>query len=395
MQMPDDEPGRLLELRELGVLDRPYSAGFQALVELACETFEVPVALASLVDHDRQWFAACMGLSVTETPRECAFCHHALFSHELLLVEDARHDERFAENELVLNDPFIRFYAGAPLILPSGSVLGTFCIIDREPRALTAAETARLRRFATVARDLLLLSSEGRSSVRAEQDSEGRLMERLAHDLRIPITSIMGFSELIESQTFGAIGSAKYAEYIKIIRECGAHAVQIIDGMLSVAKAQAFIAHDQGTTNLSDLARTIVQSFSGHVENRNQVLTLSAPDIDVMCDVPSLTVHRILNNIVSNSCKYAGAGALIEMKVEPSSADRAFSVIVTDNGAGLPDEILAKLGAPYNSDMSDGSIGLGISNAITLAASVGCRCEISNRPSGGVRAEFYKPYSVG
>lgn len=101
---------------------------------MAKRLFGVPIALVSLVDEKRQWFKSCFGLSVGETSRDISFCGHAILGNDLFIIPDTIVDERFADNPLVLNDPYIRFYAGCPLRAPNGSKLGTLCIIDRQPR---------------------------------------------------------------------------------------------------------------------------------------------------------------------------------------------------------------------------------------------------------------------
>lgn len=156
-----DEAESLAALQALRVLDSPPEAEFDALVlaaSLACGT---PVALISLVDAERQWFKANQGLpGVTETPRDVAFCAHAVLGDELLEVPDATQDERFADNPLVAGEPNIRFYAGAPVRLSGGHRVGTLCIIDRQPRQLTETQREILRALAGVAAQAL----EGRQA---------------------------------------------------------------------------------------------------------------------------------------------------------------------------------------------------------------------------------------
>ncbi|MGW8393056.1 GAF domain-containing protein [Pseudoduganella sp. HUAS MS19] len=134
---PSNEAERLAALYALLLLDTPPEERFDKIVAFAAEEFDVPIALISLLDTNRQWFKAAIGLGGTcETGRDISFCGHAIMRSEIMVVEDALLDQRFADNPLVTGPPHIRFYAGAPLILANGYALGTLCIIDTRPRQL-------------------------------------------------------------------------------------------------------------------------------------------------------------------------------------------------------------------------------------------------------------------
>ncbi len=156
--LPADEDQRVRSLNRLGVLDTDSEARFDRLTQMVSDVLDVPIALVSLVDADRQWFKSKVGIEATETPRDLAFCAHAILDDGVLQVPDALADERFADNPLVAGDPRLRFYAGAPLTLSDGSKAGTLCVIDYRPRLLSDEQLAELRRLA----DLVTVELERR-----------------------------------------------------------------------------------------------------------------------------------------------------------------------------------------------------------------------------------------
>jgi GAF domain-containing protein len=154
---PHDERERLAALLGYEILDTQPERAFDDLARLAGAVSETPIALVSLVDETRQWFKARLGLAAEETPRELAFCAHAILEDRVLVVEDAAADPRFADNALVTGEPGIRFYAGAPLRTPSGHQIGTICAIDRRPRELDENQLAALQALARLVVDELEL----------------------------------------------------------------------------------------------------------------------------------------------------------------------------------------------------------------------------------------------
>ena len=148
---PENEPARLATLRSLGILDTPAEERFDRLTRLARRLFDVPMALVSLIDENRQWFKSCAGLGAQETSRDVSFCGHAILQDDVFMIPDARADARFHDNPLVTGDPGIRFYAGQPLTVPNGMKLGTLCLIDTRPRELDADQRGLLRDLAHIA----------------------------------------------------------------------------------------------------------------------------------------------------------------------------------------------------------------------------------------------------
>jgi diguanylate cyclase (GGDEF)-like protein len=154
--IPGSDRERVDALRRLKVLDTPAEERFDRLTRLAKKLFDVPIALVSLVDENRQWFKSKDGLDAPETPRDISFCGHAIYEDDLLVINDARLDERFCDNPLVVGGPNIRFYAGYPLRDQDGHALGTLCLIDRQPRTLDEFDLESLQDLAIMAENELI-----------------------------------------------------------------------------------------------------------------------------------------------------------------------------------------------------------------------------------------------
>jgi diguanylate cyclase len=179
------EASRIATLHALGVLDTPPEAEFDALVRAAAAVCDVPVSLISLLDLERQWFKANYGLpGATQTPREIAFCAQTVARGDLFEVEDAAAHPQFSGNPLVVGEPHIRFYAGAPVRLADGAVVGTLCVIDRKPRRLSPQQREVLKQLAVAASQALegrRAVAEVRRAAEALADSEARFRTLSEH----------------------------------------------------------------------------------------------------------------------------------------------------------------------------------------------------------------------
>lgn len=159
-ELPANENLRLKALQDLAILDSPREQSFDDVALAAMHLCNVPIAIVSLIDKDRQWFKSCLGLDATETSRDLAFCAHAILTpDDVFVIEDATKDKRFFDNGLVTGAPFIRFYAGAPLVNAEGLALGTLCVIDSKPRQLSDEQLNVLKALARQVVQLLRLRS--------------------------------------------------------------------------------------------------------------------------------------------------------------------------------------------------------------------------------------------
>ncbi|NQV83870.1 MAG: GAF domain-containing protein [Rhodospirillales bacterium] len=186
--IPENETERLAALEGYEILDTPPEETFDRITRITAAYLNVPTVLVSLIDENRQWFKSHHGLDAEETPRNIAFCAHSILNDEVLVIEDAIKDKRFKDNPLVLGEPNIRFYAGAPLRTNEGFRVGTLCAIDYVPREITKAQELVLKDLAQVVVDEMELRIAGRKSAKeiaerkrleeAHRESEERLKAR-------------------------------------------------------------------------------------------------------------------------------------------------------------------------------------------------------------------------
>ena len=227
--LPLDETMRLKSLHSLRILDTQSEERFDRITRMAQRMFGVEICLISLVDTNRQWFKSKQGLEACETSREISFCGHAILGEDVLLIEDASEDERFADNPLVTDEPHIRFYAGCPIHGPNRMRIGTMCLIDREPGTLSADDKEMLRDFAKLVEDeLALLSQTTVDDLTSVSNRLGfntiarhvlSLCQRTGTDAEMVFFDLDGFKTV--NDTYGhAVGDEHLKLFAKLLTRC-------------------------------------------------------------------------------------------------------------------------------------------------------------------------------
>ena len=331
-----NESERLQELESYSVMDSLPEKDYDNLTKLAAEICGTPISLITLLDDKRQWFKSNHGLNVKETPKQHAFCAHAINDKEgMFIVKNARKDKRFHDNPLVTSDPNIQFYAGVPLKTPMGLPLGTLCVIDHKPKTLNDTQIAALEVLCEQVMRLLELRKSKAELERANEELERRNIElqwfvdNAAHDLRSPLGNIWTLTEALERNHIKSMDK-KGIEILSMIRMSSKNLKKLIDGLLEHAISVGGHREDVEKIQLTTLRDELEGLFSA--ESRVNV-SLKTDLKHIMANRAAL--DRILTNLVSNAINY-GDRDTTEIELEISENDMEYIFSVADDGPGIP-----------------------------------------------------------
>ncbi len=393
--LPADEDRRLATLRAYRILDTAPDERFDRLTAFAAELFDVPVALVSLVDSERQWFKSHHGLPVSETPRSISFCAHTILESEPLIVENAADHPLFRDSPLVTAGRQLRFYAGVALTADDGQRLGTFCIGDHKPRSFTDADAIKLRRLAAIASDELELH---RTRLQAEeavaaQTAANRLKEKLLgsmnHEFRTPLNAILGFSQILEMNASKRLGHEEL-EYIGAIKTAGEDLLRLSDSMMTMARIEAD-AVSFGTEAVS--AQALVEEvYALHqpAAAMNGITFLRRACISAAgLQANHNHLLRILGNLISNAFKFTPRGGEVTLGCTSDGGRVIF--FVEDTGCGIAADRQRDAFQSFNRLGREGSsvAGLGLGLAIASRLTVAMQGEIGFDSREGVGSRFW------
>ncbi|HEU4723679.1 MAG TPA: GAF domain-containing sensor histidine kinase [Candidatus Eisenbacteria bacterium] len=352
--IPANETERLKTLRHLRILDTPPEITYDDLTLLASEICGTPIAAISLVDSDRQWFKSKLGLNVSQTPRDVAFCAHAILNGgEQLIVEDATKDERFFDSTLVTGSAGYRFYAGTPLVMSDGNAVGTLCVVDRVPRRLTDSQKRalevlgrevvaqmELRRNQLVLEKTVLALARTEAELRRTQqeqlDLKDKFISHVSHELRSPLTPIYQFATILLDEIAGPV-SKQQRDYLEIILRNASSLQNMINDLLEVTRAQTGkLTVDRRRMHVGPIVTDLVRSLA--MTAKANGLTLSA---NVEADLPEALgdkarVRQVVANLIENAMKFTPEGGAIHVNVRVRPEQRnAVCITVSDTGCGL------------------------------------------------------------
>ncbi len=391
--IPENETERLHALKEYSILDTLPEAEYEDISYLASQICQTPVSLISLIDDKRQWFKSHYGFDSTETPRNIAFCAHAINNqNDILIVPDSRKDIRFHDNPLVTGNPYIIFYAGVPLVNPGGFSLGTLCVIDDKPNDLNETQLKALEGLSNQVIKLFEFRKNRYKleTLNYELESQNHALTRFAdvtaHDLRSPLGHIRMVTDLIESK-YSAGLEPKVKEFIGHIGSSSTELLLLIDGILQHSKNTHLISAKKEELNIGEIIGKVVTL----VDAGNEVI-YTLPHDEIVVFANRIALEQILINLITNGIKYNDK-EVIKLSIRVLETDDSVRFTIEDNGPGIQDEDRERIFQIFETTSRldrEGRTGTGIGLATvkTLVEGLGGMINLETEPGRGSTFEF-------
>lgn len=331
--IPVDEGKRIAELYKYELLDSVYEEEFGDIVKLASGLCDVPMSLITLIDIDRQWFKAKVGIDGEQTERDVSFCSHAILNNHLFEVPDAHSDERFFDNPYVTGEPHVRYYAGMPLVTESGYKLGTLCVLDTVPRQLTEEQYLALSVLSKQVIKLFELRVKNKELDRAKEVQQ-KMMSIMAHDIRGPLASM---EMILDQRIKTVISFEKMKEIEGMIAEQLHSTVSMLNNIVDWGKLQlSNEENSQEQFNLHKLCEDCFKTVGIAAQAKNNQL-INQVDKRIEITGNKQGLEFVLRNLIGNAVKYTDSGAIF---VSADIHNSKVYIAVRDTGVGIsPEEI--------------------------------------------------------
>lgn len=392
-KMPANEAKRLSSLYEYHLLDTPPEKEYDDITRIASQICEMPISTITLVDDTRQWFKSDQGMGFKETPRELAFCAHAIVEPDkVMVVNDSLNDIRFHDHPDVVGGIKIGFYAGVPLVNADGYALGTLCVVDHKANHLSEVKLEALKALANQVvtqfemRKRNIELSKQKASLEAINKELERFAFVVAHDLKSPCNNLIGLSSLIK-QMYGDKLDAEGNEMLDMLTSASTSLKSIIDGTLHHAHLVNTIELEKQEFTFGSLAQELKL-----ILNIPPGFSFEYSHGDVELFLPRHALTQVLINLCVNAIKYNDKehGAL-RLYVEDEGHQYRF--FVKDNGPGIPEayftrifEIFQTLGRKdrYNNNGQ----GIGLSTVKRLVDNLGGEITVESTVGQGSTFSF-------
>ncbi|RFZ84295.1 GAF domain-containing protein [Mucilaginibacter terrenus] len=391
--IPEDEDARLDALDSYDVLDTMPENDFDELTHLASEICQTPIALISLIDDKRQWFKSMIGLTARETPREYAFCSHTIAgASEIMVVPDAREDERFSSNPLVTGDPSIVFYAGVPLVNEDGYALGSLCVIDKQRKDLTPRQIKSLKILAKqvitqmeLRRKLARLERANQTLVESNSFIQ-KFASSAAHDLKSPLSSILLTSQALQMR-LSKSSDDKSKNLTELNISSTKRLLTLVDEILTYSSAPSTLLTNRVVVELNPLLKTVIAMVEIPYG-----MKINLPTNDHVLTCSAIALEQIFMNLISNAIRYNDKEeGLINIQFREDGDYYHFKV--SDNGMGIAEKNLERI---FHKEVTLNVIdrfnkrgtGIGLYNVKALIEKMKGTIRVESRIGSGTTFEF-------
>ncbi|MBG0823602.1 GAF domain-containing sensor histidine kinase [Planomonospora sp. ID91781] len=393
---PDDEAERVRELEELHALDAVPEPQFSSIATLAAHVCGTPIGLVNLVGHDTQYLKGRHGITWTEMDRRDSFCQYTICGDRIMEIPDAQADPRFHDNSVVVGEPYVRFYAGAPVVSGHGHALGTVCVADTRPRLLSDDQRQALTTLAGNTAGLLQLhhhalrSEQMLARMREVEELKNQFLRTVNHELRTPLTAISSYLQIICD---GDLDEATEQRFLRVIKRNSDRLRDLLDELLLMASLNAgtaAFAPDQA--DLAALVHRTVAALAERVRTGQLTMTVHAPRAVMAC-ADAGRVQHALTQLLDNAIKFTPPGGRIEVA---AWSDPAPTVEVCDTGIGIGAADIEHVfddfyRAPEAEERAIGGTGIGLSITRKIVELHDGTVQIDSRPDKGTRVRLILP----